>query len=242
MGIVSRLPRINADYWLTLAVASIFGTNTGDFVANSLQFGHLAGLPYLALLFGAILLLARWSPPNAVLCFWAAIITMRTAATNVGDAFHDFGIAYKFSIPIVLAVFAASVLLYRRGAAGAATEGTVRVNRGYWGCMMLAGILGTIGGDFASFRVGLTPAGAALAAGLVALAAVVWFGRRGERLSPVPYWAIVALIRTAGTAAGDAFADALGLSLSTALTGLVFAGLVLRFYGSRSALPAAVRS
>jgi len=37
------------------------------------------------------------------------------------------------------------------------------------------------------------------------------------------------LIRTAGTAAGDALAGALGLPLSTALTGLVFAGLVAYF-------------
>jgi uncharacterized membrane-anchored protein len=65
--------------------------------------------------------------------------------------------------------------------------------------------------------------------GLIA-ASFWWFGKTATLLNPVPYWATVALIRTGGTAAGDALADAFRLALSTALTGLVFVGLVLYFY------------
>lgn len=221
-----NLPGINANYWLALVAASVFGTNTGDFVARSLHLGHLAGLPCLALLFGAILLLARRARQDAVLYFWAAIITMRTAATNVGDAFHDFRVPYSVSIPIVLALFAASVLLYARVSENSRGEGTVRVNSAYWVAMMLAGVLGTIGGDCASFRLGLTPAGAACVFGVLIALSIGWFRKKGNLLDAIPYWTTVALIRTGGTAAGDALADALGLALSTALTGLVFAGLV----------------
>jgi uncharacterized membrane-anchored protein len=227
---VRNLPGINAGYWLTLVAASIFGTNTGDFVAHYLHLGHLAGLPYMALIFGAILVLARWARRSHALYFWAAIITMRTAATNVGDAFHDFHVPYSLSIALVLVLFAASVLLYGRVSAGAGPQGTVRVDSAYWTCMMLAGILGTIGGDFASFRLGLTPLGAACVFGGLIAASFWWFGKTATLLNPVPYWATVALIRTGGTAAGDALADAFRLALSTALTGLVFVGLVLYFY------------
>ena len=229
-----NLPKIDASYWLALVAASIFGTNTGDFVARYLHLGHIAGLPYMALVFGAILLVARWARHSHALYFWAAIITMRTAATNVGDAFHDFHVPYSFSISVVLALFAASVLLYRRASAGTGQQGTVRVNSAYWICMMLAGILGTIGGDFASFRLGLTPLGAACVFGVLIAASLWWFRKAAALLNPVPYWATVALIRTGGTAAGDALADVLRLALSTALTGLVFVGLVLYFYAFQS--------
>lgn len=229
-----NLPRINASYWLTLVAASIFGTNTGDFVAGYLHLGHLAGLPCMALVFGAILLLARWARHSQALYFWAAIITMRTAATNVGDAFHDFHVPYSISIAVVLVLFAASVLFYGRVSARADQQGAVRVDSAYWVCMMLAGILGTIGGDFASFRIGLTPPGAACVFGVLIAASFWWFGKTAALLNPVPYWATVALIRTGGTAAGDALADVLRLALSTALTGFVFVGLVLYFYALQS--------
>jgi uncharacterized membrane-anchored protein len=229
-----NLPKINRNYWLSLVAASILGTNTGDFVAGRLHLGHLAGLPYLAALFAVILVLERRARHSAIY-FWAAIITMRTAATNVGDAFHDFGIDFSASIPIVLVLFAASVFVYHRVSGETNTQAsTVRVNPAYWVCMMLAGILGTIGGDYASFRLGLTPPGAALVFGLMIAASIGWFGKQRVLLTPVPYWFTVALIRTGGTAAGDALAHALKLPLSTAVTGFVFVALVLYFYGLQS--------
>jgi len=100
--------------------------------------------------------------------------------------------------------------------------------------MMLAGILGTIGGDFASFGIGLTPLGAACVFGGLIAASFWWFGKTSALLDPVPYWATVALIRTGGTAAGDALAEMLRLTISTAFTGLVFVGLVTFFYAFQS--------
>ena len=229
-----NLPKINEKYWLSLAWVSIFGTNTGDFVARYMHMGHLSGLPYMALIFAAILLLERQTR-GSVMYFWLALVTMRTAATNVGDAFHDFGIDLAYAVLISFVLFAISVLVYkRRAGAGKSYEGTVRVDSVYWVCMMLAGILGTVGGDFASFRVGLTPPGATVVFAMLMVASIFWFGRKGNLLDPVPYWLTVALARTGGTAAGDALAHALKLPLSTALTGLGFVGLVIYFYGWQS--------
>jgi uncharacterized membrane-anchored protein len=229
-----NLPRITASYWLTLVAASTFGTNTGDFVARYLHLGHLAGLPWMGLVFAAILLLAARARRGEALYFWAAIITVRTAATNVGDAFHDFHVAYSVSLSLVLVLFAASVLVYGRIPGERDGKGTVRVNSAYWICMMLAGILGTIGGDFVSFRLGLTPLGTAAVFGCLIAASLGWFGKRGVLLDAAPYWTTVGLIRSGGTGAGDAVAEVLGLAPSTLLTGVVFVGLVLCFYAARS--------
>ncbi len=96
--------------------------------------------------------------------------------------------------------------------------------------MILAGVLGTIGGDAASFRLGLTPAGTAIVFfALVALVTIVW-GTRGKLSRPVAYWTTLALIRTGGTGAGDAIAHQIGLTASTLLTGSVFVAMVIYFY------------
>ena len=223
---MKSLPRIDARYWLALSAASIFGTNTGDFVAGYLHLGHLAGLPWLLVAFIAILLLERVSPVKTPLWFWAAIITMRTAATNVGDAFHDFGMGFGISVPVMLVLFAASVVLYARVTpTRAAGDDTLQVNWAYWVAMMLAGVLGTVGGDWAAKF--LTERGATALFFALVLAAIMYFRNRNLLLLAAAYWTVVALVRTAGTAGGDAIAHTIGLAPSTVMTGLVFLVLVI---------------
>lgn len=229
---VKTLPKINARYWLSLIAASILGTNTGDFVSGYLHLGHLVGLPFLAGLLVIIFLAEKMSPFASSLFFWAAIITVRTAATNIGDAFRDFGIDFNLSLPIVFAIFFTSVLVYRGlYKSNNNPGGSVRVSPIYWICMMLAGVLGTIGGDYASFGLGLMPIGAALVFGII-VGAMLYWGRNGRLVQPEYYWTMLALIRTGGTAAGDSLAhDVFGLPLSTAVTGFIFWGIVIYFYG-----------
>lgn len=180
------LPKPNSKYWAALVAASIFGTNTGDFISDYLHLGHLAGIPVLIAFFAAILLAEKLSPWASALYFWAAIITVRTAATNVGDSFHDYGINFGLSIPIVSLLFIIAVAIYRSGASQNAldmTMDTVRVNGLYWMCMTLAGVFGTLAGDFMSFGVGLGTLGASLAWG-AGVAAMLSKGRAGPGASP----------------------------------------------------------
>lgn len=234
---MQSLPRIDNRYWLALCAASIFGTNTGDFVAGYLHIGHLAGLPWLLGAFIAILLLERVSRVKTPLWFWAAIITLRTAATNVGDAFHDFGIGFGISVPLSLALFAAAAGWYSRVTPPRAPrDDTVQVNAAYWVAMMLAGVLGTVGGDVAAFRWGLTAPGAAVLFFAVVALLIASFRRRDVLLLAAAYWTVVGFIRTAGTAGGDAIAHAIGLAPSTVLTGIGF--LLLALLASRPRLAA----
>jgi len=231
------LPRIDTRYWLALSAASIFGTNTGDFVAGYLHIGHLAGLPWLLAVFLLIVGLERLSPVKTPLWFWAAIITMRTAATNVGDAFHDFGMGFGISVPVSLALFALCVAVYARVTPDRkAGDDTVQVNASYWLAMMLAGVLGTVGGDLAAKL--LTRPGAAVAFFAIVVVAIASFRRRGLLLQAAAYWAVVALIRTAGTAGGDTIAHSIGLAPSTLATGIVFLVLVLISSRSPAVVPA----
>jgi uncharacterized membrane-anchored protein len=220
------VPRIDSKYWLCLCAASIFGTNTGDFLGDELHLGHLSGLPWLAGLFALILLLDRAVRTPTLLWFWFAIITVRTAATNIGDMFHDWHIDFLVSIPLVLALFIGAVWVYRQRTR---LSNTIHVTPIYWVCMILAGVLGTLAGDFASFRMHLTPLGTAVVVGIL-VAMMLISVQRKRILTPVLYWTTVALIRTAGTGAGDALSHTLTLPWSTLLTGFAFLAPVIAFY------------
>ncbi len=226
---MKTLPKINAVYWLCLIGASIFGTNTGDYLAEVLGLGHMVGFPWLVVAFGLVFLVDRLYAKGTPLFFWAAIIVIRTAATNVGDAFGDFHIGFTVSLPIVFGLYVIAAGVYTLSARPSELAATtVKVSPLYWLCMILAGILGTVGGDYASFGLHLMPIGTTIVFGGLALLMIAF----GHKLwtSPLFYWACLAIVRTAGTGAGDALAHLLGLPQATLLTGSVFIVLIATFY------------
>ena len=262
------LPLINSRYWLTLVAASIFGTNTGDMIAIYFHLGNLAGLPWLAAVLALVFLVERFSPVASAVYFWAAIIVIRTGATNIADATHPLGIYGVALVPVILLAFAGMVWVYQRrveaspdaarsDAVSPVAAGTAKVDAVYWLCMALAGIAGTLLGDYgagafavASWGVahlaGFAPGGFEFSwmqsghlTGMIVFGAAVIATLAGNSLAdlakPVKYWTLLALIRTAGTAAGDYLAHTgLGLAGSSILTGLVFATLVVGFYAVRN--------
>ena len=82
------VPKINRAYWTCLILASIFGANAGDFVADVLHLGHLSGIPFLAAFLATVFIIEWISPRPSALYFWIAIIIIRASATNIGDVFH----------------------------------------------------------------------------------------------------------------------------------------------------------
>ncbi len=248
------LPKLNSKYWLALVAASVFGTNTGDYLSDYLHLGHVVGLPYLLAALAAIFLIEKISRIASVAFFWAAIIVIRTAATNVADATHDIGI---YGIGAALALLAAFVFGVRRYKAQSDVKPgdaeTPRVDAFYWVVMALAGIVGTLAGDFSSAGLGfvtyfvskLYPGStdaftfawmttghiwATLIYGVAALAMLSRY-RIADLARPYPYWVMIALIRTAGTAMGDYIAKTpLQLTGACLVDGAIFIGLIGYFY------------
>lgn len=223
------VPKINIAYWICLMAASVFGTNTGDYFAEDLKLGHLDGLPWLVSALLLILLIERRLTKGNPLFFWTAIIVIRTAATNVGDAFGDFNIGFAISLPVTAALYAACVGLYAyRRKWAKIPQGAMDASPLYWMCMSLAGVLGTIGGDFTSFGLHLLPPGTTLVFGFLAIALI----GAGYKFwtHPLFYWLCLAVIRTAGTGGGDTLAHLIGLPPATLITGFVFISLILIVY------------
>lgn len=224
------VPKINRAYWACLMLASVFGANAGDFLADGLNLGHLNGIPHLAAGLFMVFLIERFSRRPSALYFWVAIIIIRASGTNIGDVFHDFKIPFVYSMPLSAVLLAISVVIWRFANPPQPAEGIVPVNAYYWISMFLACVLGTVGGDAMSYGVGLGNLGAALAFA-VPLAITLYVGRKGLLPHLYYYWFTVSLVRCAGTAAGDFLAHKVfGLGLATMVSGSVFFAIILLAY------------
>jgi uncharacterized membrane-anchored protein len=228
-----HLPAIDRRYWTGIAFASIFGTNLGDLYAHESGLGLGLGLAVLL----AFFLATYWAETKDRFAheayYWLAIIIIRTGATNIADY-----LAYRVRIPGLALGFglaAIIALLAWRGAArrsrnrmAAASVALAGTGPSYWGAMLAAGVFGTVVGDICAHRFGQNPA----AIGSACTCLIVILATRSRfAMSIALYWCTVAILRTAGTCLGDWFAENkilhIGLSLSTMLTGLMFAAILI---------------
>jgi uncharacterized membrane-anchored protein len=221
-----HLPVSGLHYWIALSLASILGCNTGDYWASF--FGFLGGLPVLLGALALILFLEPRDRRPHEGYYWAAIIVVRTAATNLADAAaRQLGMPGSIAILAILMVVL-TLARYRGTALPSSTPvaGLPNVDLVYWGTMLVAGTLGTVLGDFSSFRSGLGLAGASIVWSVI-VAMLVAAQIRGRLRAPASYWMIVVAIRTAGTAVGDLSARHVGLWQSTLAFAIVLIGYLV---------------
>jgi uncharacterized membrane-anchored protein len=236
-----HVPTINARYWTGITLASIFGTNMGDFYAHESGLGLLGGLPILVGLFLIVYVAERFDKLSHDAYYWLCIIIMRTGATNIADysagrrGLHidrwvlsaGFGVAL-----LALALWAARDELKANGPA--ARKALPDTNPRYWVAMLLAGIFGTVLGDACQ---GLMGQGVAAIVLSVILAVALLIYRNGLIGAVLAYWLTVGVARTTGTAIGDWLAENkvfdIGLSRCTLMTGVVFLAVLLLWRNRR---------
>ncbi len=223
---IRHMPKVNARYWLAIALASLFGTNLGDLYAHDSGLGLIGGVPILAAVAAAVFLVERRDAAPREVYYWLAIIIIRTGATNIADYFK-----HKMPYPVFGVLLTALMV----GFAWVSLRDSDRLDRAeeaagmpgtgasYWAAMLSAGVFGTFFGDVVQHGIGQGQAslllGALLIAGLaiwkVGGASRFWF-----------YWGVVAIARTSGTAMGDFLAESdalsIGLPLATLISGTAF--------------------
>jgi uncharacterized membrane-anchored protein len=237
-----HVPFLGLRYWIALCLASIFGANMGDFFAHDLGLGHVAGLPFLAIAFAVVFVLERFDRTAHEAFYWLAIVVVRTAATNLADFFAgDLRLPRPWVMAGLVAVLALSVaaawqLSWRNAADKTdAQSNLLRADYGYWLAMLIAGTLGTVMGDFFSHDLHLGNAVASTVLSAL-LAPFLVLGARQLLWSLPLYWTTIVMVRAAGTTVGDLLAarNALGLALSTAVTGLLFIGFLILWRTSKA--------
>ena len=216
-------PTLSPRYWGLLSIASVFGADVGDSVSHDLHGGHWRGLAPMAVVLAAILLAERRSRRPTEIFYWLAIITVRTAATNLADlGTHDGQLPYGWVVAALALLLAALVALTSRR-----TSNLPVTDNAYWLGMLIAGTLGTAIGDGTADALGL-----GVAKGTVVLGAItaVLFALRTWPAAAITagYWVTVVAVRAAGTTLGDWSAHNLGLEVATLCSGFVFvAGYLL---------------
>ena len=242
-----HVPLLGLRYWIALCLASVFGANMGDFFAHNMGLGHVAGLPFLAIALAIVLILERLDRSVHEAFYWLAIVVVRTAATNLADFFAgDLRLPRPWvmaglAVLLALSVAAAWQLSWRklswRNVANKtdAQSNLLRADYGYWLAMLIAGTLGTVMGDFFSHDLHLGNAVASIVLSAL-LAPFFVLGARQLLWSLPLYWTTIVLVRAAGTVVGDLLAarNALGLALSTAMTGLLFIGFLILWRTSKA--------
>lgn len=209
--------RATPAYWVTMLAASALGTNLGDWFSH----GALGAGAGFAILAGTSLAaIAAYAARG--LGFWLAIVMLRAAATNIGDGItHSLGLG--FVVPSILL----AVLTLVAGAATRPGPDSPLIDLRYWLAMLIAGVFGTIAGDYAAEPAGPLAAAAVLV--VLTAAAVAW--RRARPGSVVWYWAVVLVERCAGTPVGDGLAFRHGFNVGLPVSmlcmlALMTAGLV----------------
>jgi uncharacterized membrane-anchored protein len=239
------MPRVDGRYWLGITLASVFGTNLGDYYAHESGLGIGLGLLVLVALAAAVFAAERLDRRISELYYWLVIIIIRTGATNIADY-----LAYRVRIPSVLLnlglLFVLAALAWCSVPKDPARGSDVSTGRlpdtgvAYWSAMLTAGVFGTVFGDVCSHLVG--QGFASIGLGLI-LIAVLLAARTREAGTLFLYWGTVAVARTAGTATGDWLAENrvlnLGLPLSTLMTCCIFV-TVLGTWRSRPMMEAGV--
>ena len=224
------VPATGSRYWAALCAASICGANMGDFMADGLGLSALRGLPVLALTFAAATVAGQRGKLHGQAPYWIAILTVRTAATNLADLMTGgAGLGYAACSAELVALLAA-VLLWRRAQHQVPSAGGLpRVDGSYWLAMLTAGTLGTVLGDGIGHIVPPVTVGYPVAAVVTSLAVAVVFSLwpHAGAASAAAYWAAVIAVRTWGTDIGDILAHVLSLPVSLLLSGLFLTGMLI---------------
>ena len=239
-------PLVNARYWMAITLASVFGTNLGDFYAHESGLGIVAGLAVLALLAAAVFGIERVDKRRHEAYYWLVIILIRTGATNIADY-----LAFRVRVPVAALTISLIALLclfgfftHRSARIADERSGALpKTDAAYWLAMLTAGVFGTVVGDICEHAIG---EGVALVVLTALFLCVLFVGGHRATQTNALYWAIVAVARTTGTAIGDWLAENkvlhIGLSASTLLTGVAFVAVLVLWRTGRKEARALVES
>ena len=223
----SKVPEVTVTFWALKILATTLGETGGDAVSMSMQLGYLVATAIFALVFGVLVTLqVKAGRFNAAL-YWATIVATTTVGTTLADfADRSLGIGYAGGTSLLLALLAASLLVWYRntGSIGVESVQSPKSEAFYWITILFSQTLGTALG----YR------GAALVFGVtLCVVAAGYFWTNVSRTAL--FWMAFVITRPLGAVVGDFLDKPLqdgGLALSryaasTILLILIVLGLVL---------------
>ena len=223
-------PLVGPRYWAAIAIASICGANLGDVFPDIFRIGSLIGLLILTAGFVIIFALDDLSKRGSEVFYWAAILVVRAAATEISD--FVIGPSHKGYMLVAVLLTIALLILTHLPRRSNRTPPAVRfgdADAEFWVTMLVAGALGTIIGDGVAHAFQSITTGVPVSAAIATTAAISLLFLRSKGLVSVimSYWMTIVAIRTWGTNVGDIFAFVFSLPISLLASALILTGILL---------------
>jgi len=205
MSKLSKLPAINAFFWIMKICATTLGETTGDLLSMTLNVGYAISSAILIGVFLATLVTQLISKNYNPLLYWTVILSTSTAGTTMSDYMdRTLGLGYAKGTAILVTILLAILAFWKFsvGSLSVTNVRTPKVELLYWTTILFSNTLGTALGDFLADTSGLGfVGGALLISSLLALVLVAYYF---TEFSPVIlFWIAFVLTRPFGATFGD---------------------------------------
>jgi uncharacterized membrane-anchored protein len=228
---MSKLPVINAFFWIMKICATTLGETAGDLLSMTLNVGYAVSSTILIGVFLITLMIQLNLKSYHPLLYWTVILSTSTAGTTMSDYMdRTLGLGYAKGSMILVTLLLAILAFWRFsiGSLSVTNVRTPKVELLYWITILLSNTLGTALGDFLADSSGLGFAGGALLiAGLLAL---VLAGHYFSKISQVMlFWIAFVLTRPFGATLGDVLTKSPekgGLDLGTIGSSIVLVSIL----------------
>jgi uncharacterized membrane-anchored protein len=229
---VSKLPAINAAFWVMKICATTLGETAGDLLSMTMNVGYAVSSMILISAFGLSLVSQLFAKRYHPALYWTVILTTSTAGTTMSDYMdRTLGLGYAKGTAILITILLC-IFAFWRFSTGSLSVDHVRsrkVELLYWIAILFSNTLGTALGDFLADSSGLGfMGGALLIGGLLALVLVLTFFTRISRV--LLFWVAFVLTRPFGATVGDVLTKSKekgGLNLGTIGSSAVLGGILV---------------
>jgi uncharacterized membrane-anchored protein len=239
----SKIPAVTLGFWIIKILATTLGETGGDAVSMSMDLGYLLSTGIFGVIFMAAVTAQIFAKKFHPFLYWTTIIATTTVGTTLADfADRSLGIGYTGGSALLLALLAASLLLWHRtlGSIAIDSVSSPKSEMFYWVTIMFSQTLGTALGDWSADTAGLGYGGAAIIFGtLLAIVAALYLRTSISRTAL--FWAAFILTRPLGAVVGDFLDKPLnkgGLELSrysASATLLVFIVICILIFPKKAA-------
>lgn len=217
---LNKIAEVTVYFWIMKIVATTLGETAGDFIAQTLNLGYVAGLAIT----GALLLIVLFFQIRAErfhpALFWAAIVATTTAGTEISDLMdRTLGLGYVVGAALLFAGLIATLAIWWLRDRDLSVDPIVRRDAEimFWIAVVFSNSLGTAFGDALVDVVGLSYIqGALVTSGVIAIVLVLHYATDVSEIAL--FWVAFVFTRPFGATFGDLLTKPLakgGLELGT---------------------------
>jgi uncharacterized membrane-anchored protein len=237
---LNKIAEITLVFWIGKVIATTLGETAGDFIAQTLGLGYVAGFYVTVALLVVVLLAQIRANFYHPALFWAAIVGTTTAGTEISDMMdRTFGFGYVLGSSVLFAglIITLAIWYFRKKSLSVEPISDKESELWFWIAVIFSNSLGTAFGDAMIDNMGMSfVQGAMVCSGIIGVVLLLHYFTKINVV--LLFWAAFIFTRPFGATFGNFLVKEHargGLELGTLETSLVATGLLVAvvYIGSR---------